>query len=85
MFQVITSVLIKALDDKLEGRVVSRPYKALAEWDREQIYEELGIFYVHKVINGEENGHPLQYSCLKNPMDRGALQTMVHRVAESQI
>ena len=21
---------------------------------------------------GEENGNPLQYSCLKNPMDRGA-------------
>ena len=23
---------------------------------------------------GEENGNPLQYSCLENPMDRGALQ-----------
>jgi len=22
---------------------------------------------------GEGNGHPLQYSCLENPMDRGAL------------
>ena len=22
---------------------------------------------------GEENGHPLQYSCLENPMDGGAL------------
>ena len=22
--------------------------------------------------SGEENGNPLQYSCLKNPMDRGA-------------
>ena len=42
MFQVITSVL---MDDELEGRVVSRPDKALAEWNREQIYEELGIFF----------------------------------------
>ena len=25
-----------------------------------------------KVIYGEENGNPLQYSCLENPMDRGA-------------
>ena len=25
----------------------------------------------------------LQYSCLKNPMDRGAWQATVHRVAES--
>ena len=27
---------------------------------------------------GEGNGNPLQYSCLKNPMDRGAWQTAVH-------
>ena len=26
---------------------------------------------------GEENGNPLQYSCLKNPMDRGALWATV--------
>ena len=27
-------------------------------------------------------GNPLQYSCLENPMDRGALQATVHRVAQ---
>ena len=27
---------------------------------------------------GEENGNPLQYSCLENPMDRGAWRAMVH-------
>ena len=32
---------------------------------------------------GEENGKPLQYSCLENPTDRGAWQAMVHGVAES--
>ena len=31
---------------------------------------------------GGENGNPLQYSCLENPMDRGAWQVMVHGVAE---
>ena len=30
---------------------------------------------------GEENGHPLQYSCLEKPMDRGAWWATVHRVA----
>ena len=30
---------------------------------------------------GEGNGNPLQYSCLKNPMDRGAWQAIVHGVA----
>ena len=32
----------------------------------------------------EENGNPLQYSSLKNPMDRGALQAIVQRVSNSQ-
>ena len=33
---------------------------------------------------GEENGNPLQYSCLENPMDREAWRAMVHRVMKSQ-
>ena len=32
--------------------------------------------------SGEENGNPLQYSCLGSPMDRGALWATVHGVAE---
>ena len=32
---------------------------------------------------GEGNGNPLQYSCLENPMDRGAWQVAVHGVAKS--
>ena len=32
---------------------------------------------------GEGNGNPLQYSCLENPMDRGAWWATVHGVAES--
>jgi len=35
------------------------------------------------VLPGEGNGHPLQYSCLGNPMDRGAWCAAVHRVTES--
>ena len=33
---------------------------------------------------GEGNGNPLQYSCLENPMDRGALQATAHGVADSR-
>ena len=32
---------------------------------------------------GEGNGNPFQYSCLENPMDRGAWKATVHRVADS--
>ena len=31
---------------------------------------------------GEGNGNPLQYSCLGNPMDRGAWEATVHGVAK---
>ena len=33
---------------------------------------------------GEGNDNPLQYSCLENPMDGGALQATIHGVAKSQ-
>ena len=33
---------------------------------------------------GEGNGNLLQYSCLENPMDRGAWWATVHRVAKSR-
>ena len=31
---------------------------------------------------GEGNGNPLQYSCLENPMDRGAWRTTIYGVTE---
>ena len=34
-------------------------------------------------FHGEGNGNPLEYSCLGNPMDRGAWQTTVHGVTKS--
>ena len=33
---------------------------------------------------GGGHGNPLQYSCLENPMNRGAGRSMVHRVTKSQ-
>ena len=32
---------------------------------------------------GEGNSYPLQYSCLGNPMDGGAWQATVHRLAKN--
>ena len=34
-------------------------------------------------FSGEGNSNPLQYSCLGNPMDRGAWWATVHGVAHS--
>ena len=33
---------------------------------------------------GGGHGNPLQYSCLENPMHRGAWRATVHRVTKSQ-
>ena len=35
-------------------------------------------------LDGEGNGTPLQYSCLENPMDRGAWWAAIHGVSKSQ-
>ena len=34
---------------------------------------------------GEGNGNPLQYSCLENPMDRGAWGATAHAITKSQM
>ena len=36
------------------------------------------------ISSGGRNGNPLQYSCLRNPMDRGAWWATVHEVTKSQ-
>ena len=42
---------------------------------------DLGSIPGSEISPGEGNGNPLQYSCRKNPMDRGAWQAPVHGVA----
>ena len=44
------------------------------------MHQKMG--YLGKTIR-EGNGTPLQYSCLENPMDRGAWWAAVHEVAKS--
>ena len=42
--------------------------------------EDLGSIPWSRRFPGEGNSNPLQYSCLGNPMDRGAWQATVHGV-----
>ena len=44
---------------------------------------DLGSIPVSGRSPGEGNGNQLQYSCLENPMDRGAWWAIVHVVAKS--
>ena len=42
---------------------------------------DLGLIPGSGRSSGEGNGNPLQYSCLENPMDKGAWQATVHGIA----
>ena len=44
---------------------------------------DMNLSKLWKII-GEDNGNPLQYSCLENPMDGGAWWAAVHGVTKSQ-
>ena len=54
-----------------------RQERICLQWGRTQ----LGISGLGR-SPGEGNGNPLHYSCLGNPMDRGAWCAMVHGVAK---
>ena len=45
--------------------------------------EDMGSIPGLERFPGEGSGHPLQYSCLENSMDRGAWWTTVHGITES--
>ena len=45
---------------------------------------DLGSIPGSGISPGEGNGNPLQYSCLKNPMDGGAWRATVHGVTKSR-
>ena len=42
----------------------------------------MGLIPGLKTSPGEGDGKPLQYSCLENPMDRGARLATIHGVTE---
>ena len=46
-------------------------------------HKRLGLGSWVRKISGGGNGNPLQFSCLENPLDRGAWWSMVHRIAKS--
>ena len=41
------------------------------------------LFGLPQWLSGEGNGTPLQYSCVENPMDKGAWQATAHGVTKS--
>ena len=52
-------------------------------WETQSESKEPQIF-LRATLFGEGDGTPLQYSCLENPMDRGAWWAAVHGVPKSR-
>ena len=50
----------------------------------EEVAEDAGSVPGLAGFPGGGHGNTLQYSCLENPMDRGAWQAIIHAVAKSQ-
>ena len=57
------------------------PHSSISKIVCLQCRRDLGLIPGSGRSPGEENGNPFQYSCLENPMDRGAWQGTVYRVA----
>ena len=64
-------------------RIARRDKKAFLSDQCKEIEENNRMGKTRDLL-GEGNGTPLQYSCLENPMDRGAWEAAVHGVAKSR-
>ena len=70
------------MDCSLPGSSVHGIFQARAlEWLAIAFSDINTTYYIFTI--GEGNGNPLQYSCLENPMDRGAWWAAVHGVSQS--
>ena len=87
----LSSILFVVLMEKWHGFIVSSNTKIYMPWFdlccsisniQNSMPQDLTLIGHH--LPGEGNGNALQYSCLENPIDRGAWRAIVHRVAKSQ-
>ena len=54
------------------------------EYVAQKTYISLTLIDTARLLSGEGNGTPLQYSCLENPMGGGAWWAAVHGVSKSR-
>ena len=77
---VINKIIKKKKDIPIKGAsLVAQMVKNLAAMQESQVQSS----WDPGRSPGGGHGNPLQYSCLGNPMDRGAWWPTVHRVAKS--
>ena len=73
-----------ALVRRFGGRPKKIGASQVAQWNQPASAEDLSSIPGSGRFHGGGNDNPLQYSCMGNPMDRGAWRIIVHEVAKSQ-
>ena len=80
----------------IEGKVIGNIPTLNFNWNSQEMLlvknlpanagdrRDVGLIPGLGIFPGGEHGNPLQYSCMENPMDRGAWQATVYRVTKSQ-
>ena len=76
-------VILSGCDCLLHGVLSFLEQECQPAWLR-RFVPHSRAYLVAQMVKGEGNGSPLQYSCLENPVDRGAWWAAVHRVAQSR-
>ena len=69
----------KSKQDQGQRNIKSIPVSMMAQWVKESTcnagdMRDMGLIPGSGRSPGQENGNPLQYSCLGNPMEPGGLQ-----------
>ena len=84
-FSAFRFYIVLSINDNFTGDLRNVPASLRPHWEHFEIDSFSLLFLATTDLEfGEGNGNPLLYSCLENPMDRGAWYTAVHGVAKSQ-
>ena len=79
-----TELILKI--DYIKKNLIKNHWQGLKEHKDNKFYHSVSHFPLmeHTLYFGEGHGTPLQYSCLENPMDRGAWWSIAHGFAKSR-
>ena len=79
--QELLCLLILSWEQDVVSQIVKSPNSQVDQWIKNLPATQDWIPGSGR-SSGEENGNPLQYFCLGNPVDRRAWQATVHRVTK---
>ena len=82
IIDIISNTKVTAMSDGVSTAITGHTQAVVNSLPDKKETQEMQCQSLGGSSPGEGNGNPLQYSCLGNPMDRGAWWATVHEVAE---